>query len=164
MQLFKHKYIKPLQAVQVIVIFVVFALACMRLSKKSSAYDVLSILMSFASLVLLAYQYVTLNIEKWRSMGNTPVYIFVNLLDSTLWTIVLIVGMATNIKKCTSGNEKGDTSCTLYFGMSGVSGTIGYVIRTPLLLNAGSLRQSNYGIPSCAVLEGLAGRQASDKW
>jgi hypothetical protein len=45
MQIFKHKYIKPLQAVQVCVIFVVFALACVRLSKKSSAYDILSVLM-----------------------------------------------------------------------------------------------------------------------
>lgn len=45
MQGFKHKYIKPLQAVQVVVILVVFALACVRLSKKSSAYDILSLLM-----------------------------------------------------------------------------------------------------------------------
>jgi hypothetical protein len=63
-------------------------------------------------------------------MGNAKIYFFINLLDSTLWTIVMIVGMATNIKKCTSGSEKGSTSCNLFFGMSGVAGTIRCVSRT----------------------------------
>lgn len=58
-------------------------------------------------------------------MGNARVFFFVNLLDSTLWTVVMIVGMATNIKKCTSGSEKGSTSCALYFGMSAVAGALG---------------------------------------
>lgn len=45
MQFFKHKFKRPLQIVQLVAIIIVTALVCVRLNERSTAFDVLAILM-----------------------------------------------------------------------------------------------------------------------
>lgn len=80
----------------------------------------------------MAYQLMTQNVGKYHHLGNTKVYFIINLSETVLWTVIMIVGVSTNIGRCTSGSEKGSTSCVVFFALSAIAGTIGYVFVSPL--------------------------------
>ncbi|KAM5370226.1 hypothetical protein ACJZ2D_008629 [Fusarium nematophilum] len=134
MQIFNPKYKKPMQMVQVVVIVVVFILVCVRLSKGTSTFDVLALLMALASFFLICYQLVTQSVIKYRHWGNSKVYFFINVSETALWTIIMIIGIATNMKKCTSGSGKGTSSCHVFLALSGIAGIISQITGYTLVL------------------------------
>ncbi|CCF36956.1 C6 zinc finger protein [Colletotrichum higginsianum] len=124
MQLIKPQYKKPLQATQNLVTTVVFILIAVRISRKTTAFDVLALVMSLLSLILGAYQVTTQNVDRYLRWGSPKWYCIINAMETVLWTMIMILGMATNIKQCTSGAEKGSSNCQIFFGVSGIASII----------------------------------------
>ncbi|WQF79144.1 hypothetical protein CDEST_04158 [Colletotrichum destructivum] len=124
MQLIKAQYKRPLQATQNLVTTVVFILIAVRISRKTTAFDVLALVMSLLSLILGAYQVATQNVDRYHRWGSPKSYCIINAMETILWTMVMILGMATNIKQCTSGAGKGSSNCQIFFGVSGIASII----------------------------------------
>ncbi|KAH0432723.1 hypothetical protein CcaCcLH18_06299 [Colletotrichum camelliae] len=132
--MFKDKYKKPLQALQLTTLIVILALVCVRLSTEPTAFDVLTLDVTVLSFSLLAYQLITQNCRDYIHIGTPKTYFVINAIETGLWTVVAIVGMATNIKKCTSGPDKGSRSCQFFFGLSAISGIVSQITGYTMML------------------------------
>ncbi|KAK7579484.1 hypothetical protein V3481_015280 [Fusarium oxysporum f. sp. vasinfectum] len=122
MQWFKEKFKKPLQGVQLVAIVAVFILACVRLAESTSVFDVLALLMSIASFFSIIYQFLAQNIAKYMHLGTPKIYFFINASELSLWMIIMIIGIATNMSKCTGGSGKGTSHCTIFLAISSIAG------------------------------------------
>jgi hypothetical protein len=96
------------------------------------------------SLLLLAYQLLTENIQRFKRWASLKAYFIINLLEVVFWVAVAALNVQSNLKRCQG------TTCALSWVVVVMAGIIQYVFSILLFLfhpcrRGWSFRGGRYG-------------------